>query len=54
MKAIFDEFEEATDKRKKARLVLEGVRELESIPAAIEEEIVYQPSGRAGRRRSHG
>ncbi len=40
VKAIFDEFEEASDKRKKARLVLEGVNELE-VHAALEEEIVY-------------
>jgi len=40
VKAIFDEFEEASDKRKKAKLVLEGIQELE-VHAALEEEIVY-------------
>lgn len=40
LKGIFDEFEEASDKRKKARLVLEGMKELE-VHAALEEEIVY-------------
>jgi len=40
VKAIFDEFEEASDKRKKATLVLEGVHELK-VHAALEEELIY-------------
>jgi len=40
VKGIFDEFEEASDKRRKAKLVLEGVQELE-VHAALEEELVY-------------
>ena len=46
VKALFEEFEEASDKRTRARLVLDGVKELE-VHAAIEEELVY-PAIREG------